>query len=540
VLLGGLGVGALLAWRSRIGLDALLVGYPLALAGLVLVEAATVALVIAWRRRRGRMRTALARLALAGFATLFALMAAEAVVAAYLAWEHRVPELAMVRGTGPKAGAGDDVTLVVVGESSAEGVPYRDWLSVGKVVAWQLRRVFPQTAFHLEVQARAGWTLETMHQKLAESTRRPDAILLYAGHNEFASRDGWSSSPDEPYYHDDPGPPWPLGPARRLARLSPIGRLLREARDRALVAARPRSGSRPLVDVPSCSPAEAAERLADFERRVDAILRDCARAGVVVVVVVPPGNDAGFDPNRSVLPRETPRAARAAFARRVREAVDLEAVDPPRAVELYRRLIAEQPGFALTHYRLACLLAAAGTRDEAYREFVRARDLDGHPMRCPIAFQDVFRRLAARHGAVLVDGQAIFHERQPDGLLDDVLFNDGMHPSLEGTAALASGVLSGLKARRAFGWPDGLRVPTVDAPACAEHFDVTTATWKEVCRFASGFYRATAPIGCDPAGREAKARRYEDALRRLEEGADAGTLGLPGVGIPAAPTTAPR
>ncbi len=33
-----------------------------------------------------------------------------------------------------------------------------------------------------------GWTLEQMHQKLAESQRRPDAVILYAGHNEFASR----------------------------------------------------------------------------------------------------------------------------------------------------------------------------------------------------------------------------------------------------------------------------------------------------------------------------------------------------------------
>ena len=63
------------------------------------------------------------------------------------------------------------MTLVVVGESSAEGVPYRDWLSVGKIVVWQLRRLFPQRMFHVEVQARAGWTLEKMHQKLAESRR---------------------------------------------------------------------------------------------------------------------------------------------------------------------------------------------------------------------------------------------------------------------------------------------------------------------------------------------------------------------------------
>ena len=92
-------------------------------------------------------------------------------------------------------------------------MPYRDWLSVGKIVAWQLRRLFPQRMFHVEVQARPGWTLEQMHQKLAESRRRPDAVILYAGHNEFASRFGWSS--DVAYYRDDPPAAWPL----RLAEL---------------------------------------------------------------------------------------------------------------------------------------------------------------------------------------------------------------------------------------------------------------------------------------------------------------------------------
>ena len=32
-----------------------------------------------------------------------------------------------------------------------------------------------------------GWTLEQTHQKLSESRRAPDAVIIYAGHNEFAS-----------------------------------------------------------------------------------------------------------------------------------------------------------------------------------------------------------------------------------------------------------------------------------------------------------------------------------------------------------------
>jgi hypothetical protein len=197
----------------------------------------------------------------------------------------------------------------------------------------------------------------------------------------------------------------------------------------------------------------------------------------------------------------------------------------------YRTLIALQPGFAETHFRLARSLAAKGAYGEAYREYIRARDLDGHPMRCPSAFQDVFRELGARHDAILVDGQAVLHERHPYGLLDDSLFNDGLHPSFEGYVALAEGVLAGLRERRAFGWSPSLPVPEIDLVECANHFDLTAATWKEVCRFASGFYRTTLSIRFDPAERDAKATTYEEGLAKLEAGEPSASLEIPGIGV---------
>jgi lysophospholipase L1-like esterase len=507
----------------------LAVGYPLFAVGLLLMAGLAVIGLITVRRRPGRIRSVLARGTLLGTTGLVGLLVAEIAVGSFLSWVHRMPRLAMRDGLAARSGPGDDVNIVVVGESSAEGVPYRDWLSAGKVVVWQLRRLFPQRMFHLEVQARAGWTLEQMHQKLAELRRRPGAVILYAGHNEFASRDPWSG--EVPYYNDDLPPDWQVRLANWSVLYSPVCRLIREARDRELVAARPAVSRRRVVDVPAHTAAQDAERLAGFRRRLDAILADLKAAGVLTVVIVPPGNDTGFEPSRSVLPPGTPRAERQAFAAAVGEARALETSDPGQSIANYRALIARQPGFAETHFRLARLLEAAGDWDEAYREYVSARDLDGHPMRCPSAFQDACRELAVRHGAVLVDGQAVLHARHPHGLLNDDLFNDAMHPSFEGHVALGEAVLAGLKERGAFGWPASLPAPTIDLVECARHFDVTVAAWKEVCRFAVGFYRTTAAIRFDPAERGAKADRYEAELRRLEAGGDVDSGACPGVGV---------
>ena len=249
-----------------------------------------------------------ARGTLVGVATMIGLILTESTVAVYLSWLHRVPRLRMVDAPSRQAGADDDASIVVVGESSAEGVPFRDWMSVGRIVVWQLRRVFPKRMFHLEVQARAGWTLEQMHQKLAESRLRPDAVILYAGHNEFASRYGWSW--EVPHYLDSPCSGWPFRLAAAVAVHSRICCFLRETRDQALIAERPPLQQRLLADAPSHTAAQHQERLDDFRRRLEAILADLQAAGVLTILIIPPANDADFEPNRSVLPSQTPRRKR--------------------------------------------------------------------------------------------------------------------------------------------------------------------------------------------------------------------------------------
>src|SRR5262249_59520384 len=80
------------------------------------------------------------------------------------------------------------IDLVVVGESSAEGVPYNEWLSIGRLVAWKLEDALPGRHVRLQTLAISGDTLELQHRKLASLTRRPDLMIVYCGHNEFGSR----------------------------------------------------------------------------------------------------------------------------------------------------------------------------------------------------------------------------------------------------------------------------------------------------------------------------------------------------------------
>jgi lysophospholipase L1-like esterase len=517
--------------RVRSAMAALRAARSLYIGFLVAMPWVVAALAIAtFAARRRRMRAPwLARALAAGLAFVIGVAVAEGVSAARLA-AMRVP-FPRLRTRFPDPPGDRVVDVVVVGESSAQGVPYQAWLSVGDIVAWRLRQALPGREFPVTNQALPGHKLDQMHQLLGRLTRRPDLVILYAGHNEFSMRHDWAHGP--PYYLDE------IPPARAtitglIGRTSRVCRVIDETTGLWLQASPPtRTAARRLVDVPVYTADEYAGRLHDFRVRLEAITAYCEGVGALVVLVIPPGNDADFEPNRSFLPAATSKAEREVFARAFEAVRRLESDDPEAAAASYRELLASQPGFAEAHYRLARLSEQAGRRDEAARHYVAARDWDGLPMRCLSEFQDIYRDVARRHPrAILVDGPAIFRELSPRGTAGDNFFSDGFHPSLIGYTALAEAILKGLHDRRVFGWGEAgpSPIPSVAANDCARHFGMDPEKWREVCDFSAWFYGHTANVRFDPSARFAKSTRYREAALRIRAGAAPEDVGMPGVG----------
>jgi lysophospholipase L1-like esterase len=520
-------------------LVAVQVGYGVLLAVIpVLLVAVAAALGLAWRR--GARRPRLDRVLALGIAVMVGLAMAEVVATMWLAWT-RVP-MYRLPTRFPDPPGESRVDVVVLGESSACGVPYDQWLSVGQIVAWKLQEAFPDRRFPVEHLARPGMKLDNVHQLLGSLTRRPDLVIIYAGHNEFSMRHDWAHSTE--HYADETPPTRETleGFARKHSSLC---RLIQRTASRLRLEIPPvYKITRQLVDVPVYTATEYRDRLHDFRTRLEVITAYCERMGAQVVLVIPPGNDADFEPNRSILPPETQRAQREEFARRFQAARDSEAVDPVGALVAYEALLERQPGFAETHYRLARLLEAMGKRDEANQHYVAARDEDGLPMRCISEFQGVYREVAARHPeAILIDGPAVLRGLSPRGVVGDNFFNDGFHPSLNGHTALAQAILQSLHARRAFGWADVVRAPVVTSADCAAHFTIDAEKWKEVCDYAAWFYLQTAFIRFDPLERHTKRLTYLEASRRLAGGSGPDEVHVPGIGtgllVPAELTQTP-
>ena len=356
-------------------------------------------------------------------------------------------------------------------------------------------------------------------------------MVIYCGHNEFSSR--LDAGRDLDYYVDGRAPGLWRRLRDRAEAVSSLCELIRRASERCRLGIPPPPyGNRDLIDTPAYTPEESSLLLADFRRRLEAIVSYARKLGAIVVLISPPGNDAGFEPNRSFLPAATPRREREDFRRDFLATRALEASDPPAAIAAYRALIARQPGFAESHYRLALLLDRADDREGAYRHFIAARDHDGYPIRCLSPFQDVYRELAARHDVILIDGQAELHAIGRRGLLDDHLFQDAMHPSLRGQIALAQAILRELRARHAFGWPEDTPAPLIEPAECVAHFGLIREAWKKIILWGVHFGNYSQGLRYDPENRLEKRRIYAEAFDRLAAVETVEALGLPNVGIP--------
>jgi lysophospholipase L1-like esterase len=542
---------AVTVWKARLTfLLALELAYAVVLASSLL----SLPILVLWLRgSRTRPRGAARGLLLAGSLVL-ALLGAEACSAIWWQRTHRFsalpvgglridrlgegkralpapPEQVVLPSSFPERSPGEPRDVLVLGESSAEGVPYNYWMSIGHIVAWQLERTIPGLKVRLNIFAGSGETLERQHERLSALTRRPDLVIVYCGHNEFSAR--FHASREVEHYPDSKIPSWGTLIVGWIESVSPICRVIRESAEKCRVAIPPPpAGDRVLVDVPAFLPSEYDILLSDFERRLEAIVAFTERIGATTILIAPPGNDSGYEPNRSYLPPETTWSERIAFEREFLEIRRREEQEPARCLTEYRALLERHPGFAELHYRIARLLEQTGAWDEVYRHDCAARDLDGLPDRCPTRFQAIYRSVAARHHCILIDGQSYFHKIGFHGLLEDHLFHDGMHPSLRGQIALAQGVLQGIREQGTFGWPATTPVRPIDPADCAEHFGLVPEAWRQVSLWGIMFYDKTAPARFDPANRNRRSAEFARGAERIKAGEAPEHVGLVNIGIP--------
>lgn len=500
-------------------------------------------LVIVMRRRKRRSCATLGRLALVSASCLIALLCVEGAAAVVRFRSGRPPDLP---SRFPEPSDPGQLSIAVIGESSALGLPYDPWTSVGQIVAWKLEEVLPPRRVDVEMHAHGGICLEQAIIALRELKRKPDALLIYAGHNEFQARFGWSRNVR--YYVDENPRSGRSEMEAWWLRTMPVAWMISEAIDRQMLdEPPPPNARRELVDHPAFRRAEYDFLLADFERRLDGVVAYAKSLGAVPILIAPAGNEADYPPFRSYLASENDATARSRFEADFRRVSELETSNPAAAFEGYERLAAAHPEFAEVHYRLGVLARRRGDLHAARRHFVTARDRDGMPMRCTSDFLDAIKRVASRHDVIVIDASTVLARSEPldpasaPALLDDRLFHDPQHPNLRGYTAIAYAVLDALRLRGALGWPAGKSLPIESLEsahsAVARHFGMDSERWAEICRKTAVLCTRIATISHEPSLYFAYVDRLMAAQRAIQAGTPPAESGIPGIGVSAESTT---
>ncbi len=354
----------------------------------------------------------------------------------------------------------------VLGDSSAAGVPYGADYAFSAWLARRLTAALPNLPVEIVNAAVPGYAsrrLTIVNEEVLGY--KPDLIIVYVGHNEYAERR---------YY-------------RHLIDLDPRLFRLRElvvgTRLWAVLAGLGQSGgasderpqfkwddtatdTREMFAVLNprirgeqyATPRERAYMEIMYRSNLTTIVRDARAAGVPVLLVTQSQNFADWAPGASTHRPDLAPGDLARWDELVGEGNRLaESGDCPAALARYEDALAIDDTHADLHYRAANCLRTLGRFPAAREHYRRASDLDQVPLGAPLRFNEIVREVAAAEGALLADAEPALSQASANGLVGDDLFCDWAHPNLR-----AQQVIGG----------------TIEAELRRAGLPVTAATWQ--------------------------------------------------------------
>jgi tetratricopeptide (TPR) repeat protein len=321
--------------------------------------------------------------------------------------------------------------IVVQGASTALGVPYMHGGSFPAMLEQRLRLTCPDKEIEIintAITAVNTYTLLDLADEITEI--EPDAIIIYAGHNEYygalgvASTQQFSSIQGLVYLYmifDD----------LRLFRLikslqTGIARkksadvLLNP--DKTLMERMVREQS-----IPYGSKIYFAG-IRQFERNIGKLVKIYNRKNLPVLISTTVSNLRDMRPFISSGTKVVPGLNQ----------------EYKEEKEFVLHLIEKEKDNACAHYRAGQLFYAEKDYIQAEIMFRRAKDLDLLRFRAPEAFNEILRENADKWDIILVDLDSVFSCHSANGIIGNELITEHVHPNVKGYFLMADAFYSEL------------------------------------------------------------------------------------------------
>lgn len=370
------------------------------------------------------------------------------VVRRFMVDERDTPNLWIRPVYFPRRKAPETFRIFVQGESTTEGYPYGYGASPAGMLQQRLQRTFPQRKIEVVTTAMSAvstYPLLDFSGEILEA--HPDAVVIYAGHNEYVGLLGVGSG---------------ISAGRRRpfvlsflwlkdARILQLGR-------RALSAVRPprpRQRGRTLMativaekQIPYGSPLYR-RGLEQYRANLRALLRRYRKAGVPVFIGTVVSNERDQPP---FISGQGAGVDVAAWRRHFEAGHNaLRSGNPAVALREFDAAIAIDPQHAEGHFGRGRALERLGRYRDARQDYLAAKDRDELRFRAPEEINQILREVAAEQGAHVVEVQEAFHRAARNGIIGHDLMLEHLHPNLSGYFILADAFYDALHEKKLIG-----------------------------------------------------------------------------------------
>lgn len=271
----------------------------------------------------------------------------------------------------------------------------------------------------------------------------PDALVIYAGHNEFYGALGTGSS-QRPFWGMNRGLTLFYLHLKKLRLYRLWSTLLNQWQSKSAS----RAPSQTLMAKMAQEQTIALDSplydktVAIFRQNLDDILRRAEKDSLPVFIGTLVSNLKDQPPFISIPPEGESETV---ILQHIRTRLNGQTLETRSAVlDSFKR---RYPGFARVYYLSGRIKHALGDYPSAGADFKRAKDLDGLRFRAPSDFNTVIQDLgASRRNTIVVPVDSFFSAASPHGLVGNNLIWEHLHPNLDGYFLMAKSFASSINA----------------------------------------------------------------------------------------------
>ena len=333
-----------------------------------------------------------------------------------------------------------ELHVAAVGGSTMLGFPYEPHYSIGHVLAWQLRQMYPEHEVQLNNLSVTGANLEQALARLGNLKHKPDIILVYSGHNQFfhrleeldlARKTSWGTIDD-----------W--------MSFSAVFRIANPLLAQQMMVTTVTAEDQRLCGSRICPEHLLRTRLQRYVRQLNDFFRWAKENNITVVFCSPVAGESDFEPNLSLGDPEDETTMAAIEQQWLAVRKLQQNMEWPTALKLCTNAIQKYPNVAEFHFRGGECCLELNQPKNARAHFESAINLDQFPIRAQDSYREAGLRVARQNEVTCVNSEDVIRRHSKHGLLSNKFFLDGVHPNLRSTYLIGRAVTDAAMTTDAF------------------------------------------------------------------------------------------